>query len=243
MPMDRQDAVRTLAAAGKTNQMLDLINTQAQAAVAEYDQIRADGTRTAEWIRWALAQAAQTWTTRVTNQLIDQASKVTTDDRSDRARVFGIAGLPGDVATLTILMRDAADRVNEIATTRPEDLYDKLVQATNSGDEVLARQIAQWATENQSVRLMQQFLDDRPQLEAAGERLWNASRAASDTMGVTWALGALIPSEVGSSFYQVEVVAAEPEPGTPAANAPFRLPSAVTGTRSIFEALAADERY
>jgi hypothetical protein len=246
MAMNRTEAVRLLATNGKTAEVLDLINSVAEEANRAYENERADGTRTDEWKRWSIATYAKTYMDRMNKGLIDLASKIAKTDRDDAARVFGVVGLEGDPASLQISRRDAVRAVAEVARENPNELYDMLLDATRSGDEVLARAIAAQATDMQNVQVMQRFLDDRPALEAAGERLWNAKRGAgADTFQISAAMSAVFPAEFRTER-AIEFAAMEPEPGTPAADQTRRATSpaaAVTGTRSIFDALAQDQRY
>lgn len=139
-------------------------------------------------------------------KVIALASHVASTDRVDASEVFGVKGLPGDPASLAISRRDAGDRVAQAESN--EERREMLARATRSGDEVMARAIAQHATEGGDAKTMEQFIADRPNLEAAAQRVWNAEHAGARGMGFAFALMGLLPQELsGSSRYQIEKMA------------------------------------
>lgn len=189
-----QDAIRALAKAGRSDEVAELLDKAAKRAAVDYAEIRKDRTRSADGLRWLLAQAYVQHRRSVDKRLADMAATVVRRDREDAEAVFGVKGLPGDAASLIISRRDAADRV--AAVERREDLRDLLARATRSGDEVLARAVAERAVEMHDSTTMNLFLADRPHLETAGERLWNAECAADDTFATTVRLGGIRPAEL-----------------------------------------------
>ncbi len=68
------------------------------------------------------------------------AADAATTRRASMAKAFGVAGVPGDPASLAISMRDAMDRA--AALTSGRDAVALLDRAATSGDEVLARAVA-----------------------------------------------------------------------------------------------------
>lgn len=141
-------------------------------------------------------------------ELVEMASRVVRVDRDDAERVFGTKGLDGDAASLAISRRDAGDRV--AAAGGPSELRELLRRATRSGDEVLARAVAERAVEDQDAGTMHAFIADRTQLDAASERLWNARRAGNDSMMLSMQLLNLVPEELqGMTFDSIEQLAGQ----------------------------------
>lgn len=192
--METQEAIKSLAAAGKGDEVKEYLEAEAKRANANFARIRGESMYTDEAKRWQLAVAYVQQRRRVDQELADKASRVIRTDRDDAERVFGVKGLAGDAASLVISRRDAADRV--AAVKERSELRELLRRATRSGDEVLARAVAERAVEMQDATTMNQFLADRPELDAAGERLWNAQRAEHDTMGYSIHLLGLKPHEL-----------------------------------------------
>jgi len=214
--VNTQDAIKALMAAGQEGDVQQLLTKKSDDAAMGYRRIREDKMTSDAGQRWQLANAYTRARTDVDKQLNDMASKVTRTDRDDAERVFGVKGLPGDEASLVISRRDASDRVANAED--PKELRELLRRATRSGDEVLAHAVAERAVEEQDVTTMNQFLADRPALDAAGERLWNMQRASRDSMMLTMGLLDLMPAELqGMAHDDIEVLAqtqpaAEPKP-------------------------------
>lgn len=209
--MNTQEAVKSLMGAGQATDVQELLEKKSDAADRNYRQIREDKMTSAEGQRWQLAVAYMRTRREVDKLLGEMASRVVRSDRDDAERVFGVKGLPGDAASLAISRRDAADRVANAADR--VELRELLARATRSGDEVLAHAVAERAVENQDDTTMTQFLADRPELDAAGERLWNMKRATNnnDTWALTMHLHSLIPGELqGMSRDSIEVLAQTP---------------------------------
>lgn len=194
--MKTQEAAKVLAAAGKRADVEALFSRHARTAATQYEQIRADDS-TQEAKRWQLAVACTRRRREVDQELAEMASREVRVDRDDAANVFGVKGLEGNAASLTISRRDAADRAAAIQDR--EELRELLARATRSGDEVLARAVA-----------------DRPHLEDAAERLWNAEQAKSNTLGVTMRLLDLMPAELSDmDFDSIQTLADSREPQEP----------------------------
>lgn len=211
--MERQDAIKALNRAGRAKDVAKMIDEAVDQATRAFKEVRSDATRTDEYKRWHLAVASSR-ANRALNEKLERAAKdVVSTDRDDAEKVFGVRGLSGDAASLVISRRDAGDRVAEI--TNPQELRDLLTRATRTGDEVLARAIAERAMEIADTATLHQFVADRPQLDTPLERLWKAERASQDTWGATVRLGGLKPDELhGMSFDSIDALAQYGEPGS-----------------------------
>lgn len=175
--MGKKDPIKELAKAGKSSEVCAVVARLGEQAHLQYEQIRKDRTIT-EAHREKLLAAAYVRTRRELDQELEEMARyVTVADSKDASSVFGVEGLRGDAASLTISRRDAGDRV--AAITDQAELAAILKRATRTGDEVLARAVGERACQIQSVDVMQEFLDARPALDKAGERLWNAQKAES----------------------------------------------------------------
>lgn len=212
--MNRQEAIKALARAGQGDEVLSMIDEAAARASRRFDEIRRDGTRTKDYVRWALAVAYAQARRGLEEKLVAAAQAAVRADRDDAERVFGVRGLTGDPASLVISMRDAGDRAASIDNAG--ELSDLLARATRSGDEVLARAIAGRALAIGSATVLNQFAEDRPQLDAAVERLWKAERATEDGgLSYTVRMMGLRPSELSEmSPGGIEALARQAEPGT-----------------------------
>jgi hypothetical protein len=160
--------------------------------------------------RWKMQRYAQTYTnvlSTLARRLTAAANAADKQDATDAANVFGVAGLPGDVASLSIARRDAADRIANV--TDPAGRQNLLAQAVRNGDTTLARAIAQAAVESSDLDTVNQFAEAFPNLNDATERLWNAQhRKATRTDVVTaMRLGALRPRAL-QSLQDYEIAAA-----------------------------------
>lgn len=209
--MERQDAIKKLLKAGKREQVVETIDRHVTQAARAYQEIRNDPTRNEDYKRWSLAVSANRVNRSLTEELVREAGRVVVTDRDDVDRVFGTHGLAGDSASLVISRRDAGDRVAGI--TSPDELRALLARATRTGDEVLARASAERAMEIRDTKTLHQFLEDRPHLDDAVQRLWNSEQASDNTMGIAFQLSGLRPSELGDlSFGSIENLADSGEP-------------------------------
>ena len=215
--MDGKDSRKALMTAGRSKEMKDYVGRRVEVAQSRYAEIRGDESLSEKARRYQLAKGYLDIRDDADRYFVTEAEKVTRTDRDDAARVFGVSGVSGDAASLVISRRDAADRVAAVETN--VELAELLARATRTGDEVLARAVAERATEEQRVDIMTTFLDDRPRLQEAGERLWNAKRAEStDGFGMTVALWELMPVELSRmSEAQIEQIADDPPSPAPSA--------------------------
>jgi hypothetical protein len=212
--MNTQDAMKTLATGGKTREVRELLAAAADAADRKFAQIRDAADFTDDAKRRHLAIASVRVRYDLDDKLERLAARVVSTDRDDAAAVFGTRGLPGDAASLAISRRDAADRVGALTAVERRDL---LRRATRSGDEVLARAIVERAIEEQDDITVHQFCEDRPELDAPVERLWNGQRGETDSMMMSLGLLGLRPAELaGMSSDAIEHLA-ETEPTLPPA--------------------------
>jgi len=201
--------MEALIGAGKQDELVKVIDDHTARAVRAYDEIRHDPTRTDDYKRQQLAASYLRHRDRLDAKLVDMASGVVRTDRADAKTVFGTAGLDGDPASLAISRRDAADRVASIQSV--DELRTLLARATRSGDEVLARAVAERALENQDADTMNAFLADRPQLEAPAERLWRSTQAVDrDSIMISFRMTGLMPQELsGTGGYAIDALASQ----------------------------------
>ena len=208
--MTNESPIKTLAAAGKSEEARELVGAYSERAQRASAAIRAEsGDLTDDAKRRHLAAAATRARRDLNAEIEKLAARVGRTDRGDAQAVFGVDGLPGDAASLAISRRDAADRV---ATLDPGERRDLLHRATRSGDEVLARAIAERALEELDDKTLHQFCAHRPHLDSAVERLWNTQRASGrgDSMSIAMEMIGLQPAELlGMSFDSIEQLASE----------------------------------
>lgn len=208
--MTNESPIKMLAAAGKSEEARELVGAYSERAQRAFAAIRAESGDLTDEAKRRLLAAAATRARRDLNAEIEKlAARVGRTDRGDAQAVFGVDGLPGDAASLVISRRDAADRV---ASLEPGELRDLLRRATRSGDEVLARAIAERALEELDDKTLHQFCAHRPHLDSAVERLWNTQRASEggDSMSLAMEMIGLQPAELlGMSFDAIEQLASE----------------------------------
>ena len=208
--MTNESPIKTLAAAGKSEEARELVGAYSERAQRTFAAIRAEsGDLTDEAKRRHLAAAATNARRDLNAEIEKLAARVGRTDRGDAQAVFGVDGLPGDAASLAISRRDATDRV---ASLDRGELRDLLHRATRSGDEVLARAIAERALEEVDDKTLHQFCAHRPHLDSAVERLWNTQRASGggDSMSIAMEMIGLQPAELlGMSFDAIEQLASE----------------------------------
>jgi hypothetical protein len=215
--MELKDALKSLHAAGRSGEVAELLDAEAEKATGAYREIKADRSRNEDYTRRALAQHYVGTRRAVEKQIMDMGATAARSDRGDAEAVFGVRGLPGDAASLVISRRDAADRVANVEDHA--ELRQLLTRATRAGDEVLARAVAERAVERQDADTMNQFLGDRPELDAAGQRLWNAERAGDGSLATTVQLAALRPDELsGMDRGSIEYLASNEPTGPTAAD-------------------------
>lgn len=167
--MNRAEAMKKLVKAGKGEEVREVIDRWSKRAEGKFQEIRSDSSRTDGYKQWAMAVTSKQIRASMDDELERMASRVVSLDRDDADRVLGVHGIKGDPASLVISRRDAGDRVASIADGA--ELRSLLARATRSGDEVLARAVAERALEMQSAETLNQFCADRPHLDSAVERL------------------------------------------------------------------------
>jgi hypothetical protein len=195
--MDASEAMQMLVRAGRGEEARDVVNRAADSAQAAYRRIRSDDTRTDEFKTEEMKRTYQQVRSEVASKLTRLAQTAQHSERRDAGRVFGTDGVAGDPASLIVSRRDAADRVASVK--QASQLRDLLSRATKSGDEILARAVAERAVENGDAATLNAFLADRPQLEEPAQGLWNAARTGDNLnvrFGNTMALFALRPPEL-----------------------------------------------
>ena len=174
----------------------------------DIDAIRADATRTEEWKRQQLAKVYVKMRRDVQDHIEKEAALQASRTRMLHARVFGTVGLPGDPGSLAISRRDASDRAANLKNQ--DDAMDLLDRATRTGDETLARAIAERALERNWVHAANAFLETRPALNDALNELWNAREGGGvqDRFETGMAVAGLVPKELaGLSPYAIEQMA------------------------------------
>jgi len=121
-------ALTTLQRLGRSDQADTLIADVDPSSA--YAVIAADLDHSEDWKLTAYARRYATVMADLARRLTSAAATGSTQDQDDAARVYGIKGLPGDVASLAISRRDAGDRVAAIdLVARPDQLGDLLVDA------------------------------------------------------------------------------------------------------------------
>lgn len=225
--MDTREAITTLTAAGRRKEVEVLLRETSKRAEKAYQPIQSDDSLSDKGRHQRLAATYLQFQRGVAGQLEKMADQVVKTDRDDAQRVFGVHGLPGDPASLSISRRDARDRVAGI--TSADELADLLKSATRSGDEVLARAVAERAMgmqTQQAAAVLNKFTADRPALDAPVERLWNAERAVNETLFTTMLLNDMKPAELqGMPSHRIDAIA-QPEPEPEPAARVFQQPGA-----------------
>lgn len=152
----------------KTRNTIDLIRNRYAERVEE---IRGDRTRTDEYKRATLAREYLTAKGRIDALSAKDKTSQAGRRRTLEAQVFGISGLIGDSGSLAISRRDAGDRAAQLTDER--SALDLLARAERSGDEPLARAIAERAVEAGWADVANTFLETRPLLDKALTEIWN----------------------------------------------------------------------
>lgn len=142
-------------------------------------------------------------------KLTAAANSARTDDSDDAARVFGIKGLPGDIASLAISLRDARDRVATTMDRRQLQMI--LSDAVRFGDEPMVHAAVERAFALRDVDTINVFIAAKPALEAATERLWAMQSQATDRIDALTKMrvNALKPKALANrQDYEIEKIAA-----------------------------------
>lgn len=137
------------------------------------NRIRDDATRTAEWKQRELAtyylRAKQAHSKVVADDAVVQRDA----QRRLEQKLFGpgVVTPLGDLGAAIISRRDAGDRV---AVVENESAAMELLRrAERSGDEPLARAVAERALDEKWVEVGNAFISTRPDLAPSYEELWN----------------------------------------------------------------------
>lgn len=169
----------------------------------EIEAVRSDNTRTPEWKKANIARIHSQMQAEQAKLVEQRDALVRVEQRKLEQKVFG-AGSGGDAASLVISRRDAGDRAASLKTeTEAQEL---LARAERSGDEPLARAIAERAYEMQWADVANGFLENRPALAEPFEQLWN-QRAPSlhEEMMTAFALQGTPHELVGMSAREIQV--------------------------------------
>jgi hypothetical protein len=195
--VNRQDAIKALVTAGRTSEVEELAKSHGAKAQRAYAQIRQDSTLSDAYRKKTLAVLQLDAQKALDIALEDAARGIMRSSAADAGKVFGVEGLRGDHAALISSRREAGDKVADIANS--DDLSAMLRRANRTGDEVLARACAERATEIGNKRVLDEFLDQRPDLDAAANRLWSAQEAAGarSSLGLAGLLGEVRADEFG----------------------------------------------
>ena len=125
---DCRTALATLQRLGRSDQA-DGPLTDAESS-SNYAALDADRDHSDAWKLQRYAQTYFNVITTLARRLTSVANAAGKQDADDAANVFGIAGLPGDVASLSIARRDAGDRIDDI--TDPSQRQALLAQAVRT---------------------------------------------------------------------------------------------------------------
>lgn len=178
MEKEVTEAMDTLASLGQGDEAQEVLRDAVQNVQARYASISADTMISEDYRRQLLAQTWQKQADDLTTRLTAMADQARAGDTLDASSVFGVRGLPGDFAQLTMSRRDAADRVKGIL--RPDELMRELNSATRSGDEIMARAVAEQATAIGAADVVNAFTAARPALADTVERVWNSTHRRAD---------------------------------------------------------------
>lgn len=197
-----------------------LTNRQIMESVQEkfggdIDWIRQDKTRTGEW---KLQQMAATYQRMAVHRddLIEKRDRAKRDDRiSLEQRLFGTGSLVSDSSSI-ISRRDAGDRLAKV--DQQSEASALLERANRTGDEPLARAVAERAFEMRWVDVTNQFLETRPHLDESMNELWDShAPTLAEELTEGFVLEAGRPTELtGLSPMEVERLAREAEAGAAA---------------------------
>jgi hypothetical protein len=182
-----------------------------------YAALDADTDHSQPWLTSAYARRYSSVMAALASRLTAAANTAGKQDATDASNVFGVAGLPGDAASLAISRRDAADRVADV--TDPTQRQALLASAVRNGDNTLARALVQAAVESGDLDTVNAFTEAFPELNDAVERLWIAQHRKSTAVDLTAAfrLAALKPVALGAmQNFEIQAAAAgQTTPGAP----------------------------
>ncbi len=186
-------ALQALSAFGSLAEGQEALSEASAKARASYEPILNDSTISETHRQHLLARAYTQHMDGVRTKLSEMVDREAASDTADASSVFGIRGLTGDPAQLTMSRRDAADRVSSLFDSR--DLMNMLASATRTGDEVLARAVAERATHIGAAAVVNEFTRTRAHLANTVEKIWNTThrRQAFDALGPTAVIRAMKP--------------------------------------------------
>lgn len=204
-----KEALAALQRLGRSDLADDAL-TAAESST-NYTALDDDREHNDQWKQSAYARQYTSVMATLATKLTAVAKTVGSTDQDDAARVYGIKGLPGDVASLTISRRDAGDRIAGINDSN--QLRRLLVTATRTGDEVLAHAIVEAAIQSDDSDTTDAFIAAYPHLAEAVQRLWAAehNRLQSIDLTTAWRLAALKPAPIKNLMdYEIAAAAAAP---------------------------------
>ena len=202
-------ALQKLQRLGQSALAEPLLDEAANEIAAVSSPIQADTSRSDSYKQQAQARLYTSVITTLARKLTAAANTAGSQDSDDAARVFGIKGLAGDVASLSISRRDAGDRVADI--TDPTQRQRLLEQAARTGDDCLSRAIVQSAMDFNDVDTVNQFMTAYSDLAPAVQRLWDSAHRKTDSVDIAmmWRLGAIKPAPISSlQDYEIASLAA-----------------------------------
>lgn len=193
---------------GCSDQAEGLLNDAAEQAQSHYAALDADSDHSESWKRQQYASRYIAVMGALSRNLAALVAGAAGQDKDDAARVYGVKGLPGDVASLTISRRHAQSAVEDISN--PEELQRLLTRAARSGDDVLTRAIAEKAIQAGYQDVAEQFQTAYPDLAEAVSRLWamEHGKVNAKSLHTFWLVAALKPRALASlQPYEIQAVA------------------------------------
>lgn len=169
-------------------------------------RVRGDQSLTEDWKRRQIA-GHYLEAKKATDEVLeaDQAAQIQRR-RSLEQRLFGpgvSAGPMGDLGAALVSRRDAGDRA--VVLRSEQEALDLLRRAERSGDEPLARAIAERALDERWADAGNAFVASRPNLSAAYEALWNQHQpSTAQILGEGFATFVTPPMELdGMADYRI----------------------------------------
>lgn len=202
-------ALQTLQRLGQSALAEPLLTEAADEIAAVSSPIDLDTSRSDSYKLTAQAKLYINVIGALAGKLTAAANTAGAQDAADAASVFGIKGLPGDVASLAISRRDAGDRASNI--TDPIQRQRLLKQAARTGDDCLSRAIVQSAFDFNDPDTINAFMSAYPDLAPAVQRLWDAAhrKTTAVDLAMSWQLAALKPPAISSlADYEIASAAA-----------------------------------
>ncbi|CAM5742446.1 hypothetical protein MAUB1S_01524 [Mycolicibacterium aubagnense] len=214
-----QQAIAQLRSVGAFDQAADIVLSTYTATAGDathasaFADLDADTSHTNKYLLEAYATRYKRIMAGLASKLTAAAVSATAQDRQDASAVFGVAGLPGDAASLAISLRDAQQLAS--LSTNHDELQRKLAKAIREGDDVLARAIASQANDLGYSDLLNQFAEAYPALQPAITRLTAAAGAMTTTTKaatISLAVGSMLaglkpPALQNLSDYEIDLAA------------------------------------